>query len=71
LSRILLISTLSDDLIEVFSGSPKYFGFFQPPAGALLGDFFDLTQLSQLGIEIGTFDTARVVSFHHKAYLFN
>ncbi len=27
-----------------------------------------LTQLSQLGIEIGTFDSARVVSFHHKPY---
>ncbi len=26
-----------------------------------------LAQLSQLGIEIGTFDSARAVSFHHKA----
>jgi CubicO group peptidase (beta-lactamase class C family) len=27
-----------------------------------------LTQLSQLGIEISTYDSARVVSFHHKSY---
>jgi len=27
-----------------------------------------LTQLSQLGTEIGTFDSARAVSFHHKPY---
>jgi len=33
--------------------------------------FEQLAQLSQLGIEIGTFDTARAVGFHHKAYLFN
>jgi len=26
-----------------------------------------LTQLSQLGTEIGTFDSGRAVSFHHKA----
>ena len=25
-------------------------------------------QLSQLGIEISTYDSARVVSFHHKSY---
>jgi len=29
---------------------------------------FRLTQLSQLGTEIGTFDSARAVSFHHKPY---
>jgi len=27
----------------------------------------NLAQLSQLSIEIGTFDSARAVSFHHKA----
>jgi len=27
-----------------------------------------LAQLSQLGTEIGTFDSARAVSFHHKPY---
>jgi hypothetical protein len=27
-----------------------------------------LTQLSQIGIEIGGFDSASGVSFHHKAY---
>lgn len=27
-----------------------------------------LTQLSQLGTEIGTFDSVKAVSFHHKPY---
>jgi len=27
-----------------------------------------LAQLSQLGIEIGTFDIVKAVSFHHKPY---
>jgi len=30
-----------------------------------------IAQFSQLGIEIGTFDVARAVGFHHKAYLFD
>jgi len=29
--------------------------------------YFFLTQLSQLGTEIGVFDSANAVSFHHKA----
>jgi manganese transport protein len=37
-------------------------------AGTLYAEGLGLTQLSQLGTEIGTFDSARAVSFHHKAY---
>jgi len=33
----------------------------------LTGIALALAQLSQLSIEIGTFDSARAVSFHHKA----